>query len=192
MRTADKTRGAIVIASALGLALAATGCANIGDRIGEFTSEKVSEKILEEATGGDVDINIDADSGEAAISIDTEDGSFALGAGTFTEGWPDGLAYPNDYQILSSIRSSTEEGMALTTTIGTDEEYDSLVAGLLAAYESDPRFTQREEPQKMKLGELQTTSVYYEGSEFDLMLMISQTAETEMPGSVTYIVSLPD
>src|SRR5690625_2278539 len=153
MTIADKTRGTIVFLSVLGLALAATGCASIGDRIGEFTSEKVSEKILEEATGGDVDINIDADSGEAEISIDTEDGSFALGAGTFTEGWPDGLVYPNDYQVLSSIRSSTEDGLALTTTIGTDEDYDSLAAGLLAAYESDPRFTQREEPQKMKLGD---------------------------------------
>lgn len=192
MSTANKTRSTIVVASALGLALAATGCASIGDRMGEFASEKVSEKILEEATGGDVDINIDAESGEAAISVDTEDGSFALGAGTFTEGWPDGLVYPDDYQILSSIRSSTEDGVALTTILGTDEDYDSLVAGLLAAYESDPRFTQRDEPQDMKLGELRTTSVYYEGSDFDLMLMLSQTPETEMPCSITYIVSLPN
>lgn len=85
----------------LGWILAATmlvsGCSSIADKVGE----KVIEKGVEAAGGGDADINFDEEGGK--ISIESSEGSFEIGGGEVPEDFPDTLPLPENLEVVSSM-----------------------------------------------------------------------------------------
>src|SRR5690625_7913379 len=85
--------------------------------------------------------------------------------GEFVAEWPNNLSYPTNYQIVSSMASNDQQERVLTSIIGTDEDFDSVVANLGAAFESDSEFQAHGEPTEIKLGELHSMSFYFKSNE---------------------------
>src|SRR5690625_1514506 len=98
----SRTQRALAATAAVTLTIGLTGCSSISDKIGEFAGEKVTEKVVEGATGGKADINIDGD-GEGSFSIDTGDGGFAMQTGEFIDEWPNYFENHNNNQVVYYI-----------------------------------------------------------------------------------------
>jgi hypothetical protein len=98
--------------------------------------EAVSEQLVEQAVGGDVDIELD-DDGQVA-SIETEDGSLtAVTGGDVPEEWPADVPL-FDGGVLESSQVITSDGetfvsIGYTTDADPDETFESLVAAYEAA-----------------------------------------------------------
>src|SRR5690625_3131830 len=190
MKTSRLTRS-LAATAALTLTVGIAGCSSISDKIGEFAGEKVAEKVVEGATGGKADISVD-DDGEGSISIKTEEGDFTLQTGSFVEGWPEGLVYPADYQIISSGGTKNENELSLMTVVATNEDFDSVVTNVGGGLEADNRFHLREEPTDISMGELHTRSYYFEGAEFNMIVIITDSGDTEFATKVQYMLTPPE
>jgi hypothetical protein len=98
--------------------------------------EAVSEQLVEQAAGGDVDIELD-DDGQVA-SIETEDGSLtAVTGGDVPEEWPADVPL-FDGGVLGSSQVVTSDGqtvvsLSYTTDADPAETFESLVAAYGAA-----------------------------------------------------------
>jgi len=182
----NKTTRIIAFLSAATLAVGLSGCSFITDKIGEAAGEKIGEKIVEGATGTKVDI----DEGGASLSIEDGEGSLSVQTGKFVDGWPSDLTYPADYSILTSSRSEEADKIMMVTLLSTSEPYDAVVGKIRTTYESHSQFSLREEPTEIDLGSTMTTTMYFEGSPYDLMFMISETDDVEIPTTVQYYVTI--
>ena len=88
-------------------ALLAAGCGS------EDVGEKIAEKVVENQTGEDVDINVDGDK----VKIEGKDGSFEVGASTeLPDGWPGDVELPKDAEIVGATSLDGGEGQMLSVT----------------------------------------------------------------------------
>jgi hypothetical protein len=97
--------------------------------------EAVTERIVEEASGGDVDIELDGD-GQIAL-IETEDGSLqAVVGGDVPEEWPADVPL-FEGGVLGSSQVATSNGETIVMlTYTTDADPEESFGSLVEAYES--------------------------------------------------------
>ncbi len=113
-----------------GLLVAGAGaCGKVSDKVGE----KVAEKSIEGASGGDVDIS------EDGMSIKTKDGEFSSKATKeLPKGWPDDiLPVADGFEIENVTETKTPDGtMSIVSTKG-DKGAAELIDSYVDAFESN-------------------------------------------------------
>lgn len=134
-----RTRSTLVSLAAAGALLAACG--------GDSVSENLAEKALEQAGGGDVDINsedgsfsVENEDGsfsvdeEGNLDIETDDGSFSS-SGDLPEGFPDDVPLPDGFELQQGSKS-TDGDQTIYTVFGTvDGDPADVFADIVAQYE---------------------------------------------------------
>lgn len=105
--------------------LVSAGCSSAADK----ASEKLVERAIESESGGDVDLNFDAD-GEGTFSVETEDGSFSMGAGgEVPDAWPSDVPLPDDLEVISgSTMSDGSSGEIVSVSGSTGASVDEVIA----------------------------------------------------------------
>ena len=86
------------VAGAVVLAVAVLTSACGGDSASENAAEKLAERTLEDASGGDVDVDVDGDQ----VTIESSEGTITAGTGEVPESFPDDITLPEG-TILSAI-----------------------------------------------------------------------------------------
>jgi hypothetical protein len=125
---------ALVALAAL-LLSTATGCCPLLNEASDEASERVTEEIIEGATGGEVDIEEDGGS----VTIETEEGAVTIEGGEgsdLPEDWPSDMPV-YDGTITGSSSFSTPEGMSMTVTIETSDSADDVLAFYNAELQSE-------------------------------------------------------
>ncbi len=97
------------------------GCGAAAEKV----SEKATEKMVEQQTGGNVDIDTD---GDGSVEIETEDGSMSFGTGEVPEEWPDDIDLPDDLEVQSGTTSDSSDGRLVALVGATDETPEELLA----------------------------------------------------------------
>lgn len=102
------TRSATLALSAVLFTGFAAGCST------DDLADKVSEKVAESSSGGDVDV--DSENGD--VSFESGDGSTKVQVGTaeLPENWPSDIPLPADYELTQSV--STTNTNSPTFSIG--------------------------------------------------------------------------
>lgn len=125
MTTSRKIRHAAVLIPILALGLTACGAAQ----------EAVSERLVEEAVGGDVDLEFDED-GQVA-SIETEDGSLEIvSGGEVPDEWPADVPTFDGGELVTSYAATSDGQTVVSVDYITDSDANEVMAGLTTAYES--------------------------------------------------------
>ncbi len=122
-----RTAAALVMSGLL--VVGAGACGKVSDKVGE----KVAEKSIEGASGGDVDISDDG------MSIKTKDGEFSSKAAKeLPKGWPsDILPVADGFEIENVTESKTADGtMTIVSTTG-DASAAALIDSYVDAFESN-------------------------------------------------------
>jgi len=98
--------------------------------------EAVSERLVEEALGGEVDLEIGED-GQIA-SIETEDGSFEMsaGGGDAPEEWPGDVPLFDGGEISSSQVYTADGQTVVAISYTTDADPEATFDSLIEAYEA--------------------------------------------------------
>jgi len=97
--------------------------------------EAVSERIVEEAAGEGVDLEL-GDDGQVA-SIETEDGSLEMSAGgEVPEEWPDDVPLFEDGTVSSSQVATSDGQTIVSIDFVTDADAESVFDTMVAAYEA--------------------------------------------------------
>ncbi len=96
----------------------------------EKASEKATEKMIEQQTGGKVDIDTD---GDGSVEIETEDGSMALGSGEIPKEWPDEIPLPDDLQVQAGTTMDSSDGRLVSIVGGTDDTPEAILASVKEA-----------------------------------------------------------
>ena len=116
---------ALVLVPLIAVALTACGAAQ----------EAVSERIVEEAAGEGVDLEL-GDDGQVA-SIETEDGSLEMSAnGEVPEEWPDDVPLFEDGTVNSSQVATSDGQTIVSIDFVTDADSESVFDTMVAAYEA--------------------------------------------------------
>lgn len=120
------TTHARILTGGLALLLTTTACSSVAENI----SERAAEEILEQAAGGEVDIDLDEDGG--TVSVNTDDGSFSIGTDELPDAFPASAPLPADYTVLSSMSGdSSDDGQTVVVTVSAgDASFEDLVARL--------------------------------------------------------------
>lgn len=115
-------------AIALGLVLAALSALDGCNRVKEKLAEKAAEKVVEQATGAEVDLG--SSSGSVTVR-DPKTGAVARSGTTLPEGWPSAAApiYPGG-TIVASLSTPTGKQVTFTTTDSPDKVHDFYKAKL--------------------------------------------------------------
>lgn len=96
--------------------------------------EAISERLVEEAVGGDVDIEM-SDDGQVA-SIETEDGSLDIRTGgDVPDAWPGDVPLFGDGQITGSYASTANGESVVSVDYVTDRTAEDVVGELTSTYE---------------------------------------------------------
>ncbi|HWJ60323.1 MAG TPA: hypothetical protein VNS19_00010 [Acidimicrobiales bacterium] len=90
----------------------------------EKAGEKATEKLIEEQTGGSVDVNTD---GDGSVEIKTEDGSATFGTGEVPEEWPEFLTLPDDLEIQSGSTMDASDGRLVSIVGVTNESPEDIL-----------------------------------------------------------------
>lgn len=175
----------LAVTAALALATSVSGCSVISDKISEAAGEKVAEKVIEGATGGNVDIDVKDD--EGSISFKMDDGETKIQTGSFIDGWPSNLTYPSDYSIITSSMVDNEDQLAYMSLVSSQIDYEQLVDQMRSSHEGSG-FTLVDEPFEMSYPEYSTIMMNFEGSEYNLILTVASTPDQDPPSSVQYMV----
>jgi hypothetical protein len=97
--------------------------------------EAISERLVEQAVGGDVDIEM-GDDGQVA-SIETEDGSLDIRTGgDVPDAWPGDVPLFADGQITASYAAASDGQSIISIDYVTDRDAEDVVAELTATYEA--------------------------------------------------------
>lgn len=120
MKTGKTAALMIVIALAGGVTL--VGCGQM--------AESATEKLIEEAAGGDVNIDVEGD----GVTIEGEDGGFAVGGDlSLPENWPAEIpTYGGGSLVMVSVDSASGGATAVWST---DESVDDAAASIRGAVE---------------------------------------------------------
>lgn len=97
------------------------GCGKAAEKV----SEQVTEKVVEEQTGGRVDID---NAGDGSVEIKTEDGTMSLGTGEVPKEWPDDVALPEDLKVQSGTTTDSSDGRLVALVGLTSETPEELLA----------------------------------------------------------------
>ena len=93
-----------------GLILTTAGCGKVADKVSQKASEKATEKIIENETGGSVDLN----TSDGKMKIKTKDGEVTYGSGSeLPKGWPSDVKLPKGITLNASTSSKTEGGVSM-------------------------------------------------------------------------------
>ncbi len=124
MTTSRKIRHAAVLIPILALGLTACGAAQ----------EAVSERLVEQAVGGDVDLEF-GDDGQIA-SIETEDGSLEIvSGGDVPEQWPGDVPTFDGGELVTSYAATSDGQTVVSVDYVTDSNAEDVMAELMAIYE---------------------------------------------------------
>lgn len=119
-------RRIIPIVCVVALGIAACGAAN----------ERLTEEIIEQAGGGDADVDLDLESGE--VSVETDEGSFTIGGGEIPDGFP--VPFPDGGTVQSVLESGGSAGVSVAYPGERLDElvsyYDDWVAGQPGEWQS--------------------------------------------------------
>jgi len=97
--------------------------------------EAVSEQLVEQAVGGDVDLEL-GDDGQVA-SIETEDGSLEMNAGAeVPEEWPGDVPLFDGGEIFSSQVFTVDGETSVVVSYTTDADPEATFDSLIEAYEA--------------------------------------------------------
>ncbi len=109
------------------LALAVSGCRAIGQR----SAQKLAETVIERAAAAQGEnVSVDLSSGE--IKIESDDGEISIGGTSLPEGWPREVPVPNNYDIITSWKS-TVDGKSVFSISGN---YNGSLAEAVSWYKS--------------------------------------------------------
>lgn len=97
------------------------GCGAAAEKV----SERATEKMVEEQTGGKVDIDTD---GDGSVEIETEDGAMSFGTGEVPAEWPEDIALPDDLEVQSGTTSDSSDGRLVAVVGATGETPEELLA----------------------------------------------------------------
>ena len=113
----------------LALALSLSACLSPAEKVSEKVGESMAEKALENATGGQADVDVDGEN----VTIKTDEGSFEAGENVkLPDDFPSDV-HVYDGKLLGVIRTSENNGFTLTI-----ETADALSA-VKAVYEEKMR-----------------------------------------------------
>lgn len=107
------------------MVLLVTSCGAAADKVSEKVSEKAAEKVIEDQTGGKVEIDTD---GDGAVEIETEQGTASFGTGETPEEWPESLDLPGDLEIQSGTTFEGSDGRTVAVVGMTAETPEALLA----------------------------------------------------------------
>ena len=110
-----------IVAAAACAALLFTSCGAVAEKAGE----KATEKMIEEQSGGKVDIDTDDD---GSVEIKTEEGTASFGTGDVPEEWPEILELPDDLEIQSATTLDGSDGRIVSIVGTTAETPEALLA----------------------------------------------------------------
>ena len=107
-----------MLAAIAALALATSACS------AEDVAESAAEKAMEQAGGGDVDI--DSDGG--TISMSSSEGTVQMGSGgSLPDAFPDDMPLPEgDYEVVSSFSQEGGDGIELQAALQVEASVDEL------------------------------------------------------------------
>ncbi|MEO6987776.1 MAG: hypothetical protein ABI239_03925 [Aquihabitans sp.] len=120
----------MALAAVASLLVVAAGCGNATDKM----ARKASEKMIEHAADGDVDVQIGKDgnvvvqgedgnfsmSGEdGTFKMENEDGSFSSEAGKVPASWPDDVPLPSPFEVQAGSEMMDAGGETYSTVGGT-------------------------------------------------------------------------
>ena len=111
----------------------ATGCGNNDEKAAEKTSEEIAEKIIENATGNKVDIDVNKSGDKGSITIKGDNGEEVTISSNGNE-IPDN--FPSDiYLVKGGIASvgtiNSGEGAIITIVVNTEEESAEISRNIL-------------------------------------------------------------
>jgi len=111
----------------------ATGCGNNDEKAAEKTSEEIAEKIIENATGNKVDIDVNKSGDKGSITIKGDNGEEVTISSNGNE-IPDN--FPSDiYLVKGEIASvgtiNSGEGAIITIVVNTEEESAEISRNIL-------------------------------------------------------------
>jgi len=96
--------------------------------------EAVSEQLVEQAAGEDVDLELGVDG--QVMSVETEDGSMAINAsGDASEEWPDDVPLIEDGVVGNSQVLTSDGEMYVGVDFTTDTDAESAFEAKAAAYD---------------------------------------------------------
>ena len=107
-----------MLAAIAALALATSACS------AEDVAESAAEKAMEQAGGGDVDI----DSGGGTISMSSSEGTVQMGSGgSLPDAFPDDMPLPEgDYEVASSFSQEGSDGLQMQAALQVQASVDEL------------------------------------------------------------------
>lgn len=114
-----------IVAGALALGISACGTA----------SDKIAEKSLEAATGGNVDVDSDGN----GLSIKTEDGEFSTKAtNKLPDGWPSAIMpLPDGFTVQAANTMKTGDGAAQTVSAVGVGDPEKIIQDYADAFEKN-------------------------------------------------------
>lgn len=105
----------------------------------EKAAEKMTEKIIKNSTGEDVDIEIDGEGEDAKVTIKGKDGeelSFSGGENKLPKDLPNDV-YVIDGKITGSGTMSSGEGSMITFSVETEKDFDDVKSKILKEFEKE-------------------------------------------------------
>lgn len=146
------------------------------------TGDTLAERVLEAATGDDVEIDIDSDGdGDENVEIATDDGTVRIGGGTVPDEWPGDVPLPSGFEVATSSSFSNDDGQ-YAAVIGnadmTPDEVHDFFASALTDWEESSRMSVNVDG-----GDIQTVS--YEQRGRHLVVSTNDAPDAELI-SVTY------
>ena len=106
-----------LLAAVAALALATSACS------ADDIAKSAAEKAMEQAGGGDV--NIDTDNG--TVSMTSSEGTVQMGGGSLPEAFPDDMPLPEgDYEVASSFSQEGSDGLQMQVALQVQASVDEL------------------------------------------------------------------
>lgn len=123
----ETMRKAMSIGLAVILVVSVTGCASAANKV----TEKVAEKAIENASGGNANVDISNNGG--TIQVQTDQGSATYGGGDI----PDSIdvSFPSGYEVIASSDTPTDASVQLDYA---DRTFDDIVASLQSWVDGQP------------------------------------------------------
>ncbi len=130
-RTSTTTRRVLMATAALALVFSVSACGKATDKL----SEKIAEKSLEGATGGDIDIDGD----DGSFSIKTEDGEFSSKTSQdLPDDWPsDILPIPGGMEIANVTQTKVDTAEQSSVYLEGSGDLKELLASYADGFEDN-------------------------------------------------------
>lgn len=148
----------------------------------DMIAEQVAEEAVEQAAGGEGEVNLDMDEEGGSISVETSEGTMSFGGGgELPASFPEDLPLPEgDYQVASSFEQSGGDGsdLQMQTAVMTTAAYDDVVAhfeGALADADWEVQDTRT-----MSMDGLQSTTFVAVKGDQGANVSITQAEEDEV------------